>query len=172
MFYICKISFPAPKLKCQECIKSSLQVLVCLNERREKLLLHWWDNDSFCSLFFHFSCAQVTVATLKRKPTDHIWLNTIFKVCHWTVDRSVYVLLIFFLFICLKSIICYSDMRQGVLWSWMFLPAQCFAYSRPKYLLHYCMAIWILEILSTSTKLYSHQWKGSFMFATGKMFAV
>lgn len=30
--------FPRPKIKCQECIKSSLQVLVSLNERREKLL--------------------------------------------------------------------------------------------------------------------------------------
>lgn len=67
-----------------------------------EIALIWWDNDSFCSLFFHFPCAQVTVATLKRKRTDHIWLKTIFKVCHWTVDWSVYVLLIFFLFIWFK----------------------------------------------------------------------
>lgn len=85
--------------------------------------LTWWDNDSFCSLFFHFTCAQVTLATLKRKPTDHICLNTIFKVCHWTLDWSVYVLLIFFLFIWFKSIVPYSKMKkQGVLWFWMFSP--------------------------------------------------
>lgn len=96
MFNIRIISFLAPQIKCQECIKSSLQVLVCLNARKEKLL--WWDNDSFCSLFFHFSRAQVTVATLKRKPRDHIWLNPIFKVHQWTVDWSVYVLMIFVLF--------------------------------------------------------------------------
>lgn len=120
MFNICIISFPSPQIKCQECIKSSLQVLVCLNERKEKLL-SWWDNDSFCSLFFHFSRAQVTVATLKRKPRDHIWLNTIFKVCHWTVDWSVYVLMIFFLFIWFKSTILNSDMKKTrcFLWLWM-----------------------------------------------------
>lgn len=30
--------FPSPQIKCQECIKTSLQVLVCLKERKEKLL--------------------------------------------------------------------------------------------------------------------------------------
>lgn len=77
-----------------------------------EIALTWWDNDSFCSLFFHFTCAQVTLATLKRKPTDHFWLDTTFKVCHWTVDWSVFLLLIFFLFFCFKSVMPYSDIKK------------------------------------------------------------
>ena len=91
-----------------------------MQERRNCSL--WWDNDSFCSLFFHFSRAQVTVATLKRKPRDHIWLNPIFKVHHWTVDWSVYVLMIVLLFNSLIQQL-YSTLtwkKKGCfLWLWM-----------------------------------------------------
>lgn len=124
LFCICIISFPPSNQASGMHKKLSPGISLYKWEERE-IALTWWDNDSFCSLFFHFTCAQVTVATLKRKPADHIWLNTIFKVCHQTVDWSVYVLSIFFPFIWFKSLIPYSHMKKSVFYdfAWFHQPA-------------------------------------------------